>query len=76
MRAEEEITRIHIRPRVARFFFYFSSMDYFPPLLHLRLNHLNNLKSNVPRDPSAKIRYTAGNPGRYSKYLATRCACL
>ena len=35
--------------------FYISSMDYCPSLLHLRLNILNNLKSNVPRDPSAKI---------------------
>ena len=46
--------------------FYVSSMDYFPPLLHLRLKYFNNLKSNVPRDPSAKIRYTGGNPGRYT----------
>ena len=48
--------------------FYFSSMDS----NHLYcINHdliIFYLKRNVPRDPSAKIRYTGENPGRYRKW--------
>ena len=64
-------TRWDFRPRVAISFpFIFSSMDS----NHLYcFNHdliIFYLKSNVPRDPSAKIRYTGGNPGRYTPYPA------